>query len=405
MLRRDFGRALVTGAAAAGLSGAVAAAPAPPAPDAPWRVFPDLPVRSAVKIRTGGDYWIIVGEGGMTSRVSLDWFRRNNVRHLTAKGASQLSATELSLTNRLGDFLAADGPWDLDRLKRMQDDCAKSDMLMEGVRMDSAYIAMKPGPERDRYLDVIRENIRKAGQAGARLVSYHWTITPIRRNRRIQGRGAATYAGFQLEPNWQGLAPDPGGRVSSDDYWERIDYFLKGVVPVARASGIRLACHPYDPGGLPLGYMGVDQWDAGDFAAAMKRYELVIDDVHNGFTYETAVAGAAMDDPNAQLPLLRYLAERDKIAQVHFRNIRGRRNDAVETYIDEGDVNMLDCVRVLRDTGWEGSLLPDHVPDVEDNPVDPRKLSNYAYAFGYIEGLIRAARNEATMAQRAMGRR
>ncbi len=401
MHRRDFGRALITGAAAAGLGGAAQAAPARPAADAPWRVFPDLPVQASLNIRTGGDYWIIVGEGGLTSKVSLDWFSRMNVRHLTAKGASQLSATELSLTNRLGDFLTADGPWDLDRLKRMQDDCARANMVMEGVRMDSAYIVMKPGPERDRHLDVIRANIVKAGQAGARLVSYHWTMAPIRRNRRIAGRGGATYAGFRLEPNWRDLPVGPAGRVSADDYWERIDYFLKGVVPVAREAGIRLACHPYDPGGLPLGYMGVDQWDAGDFAAAMKRYEMVVDDVHNGFTYETAVAGGAMDDPNAQLPLLRHLATRGKIAQVHFRNIRGRKNDAVETYIDEGDVDMLAVVRVLRDCGWEGSLLPDHVPDVEDNPVDPRKLANYAYAFGYIEGLLRAARNEAAMAQRA----
>jgi mannonate dehydratase len=404
MDRRDFGRALVTGAAAAGLGGTAQGASARMAADAPWRVFPDLPVRGDLKIRTGGDYWIIVGEGGMTSKVSLDWFARMNVRHLTAKGTSQLSATELSLTNRLGDFLAADGPWDLDRLKSMQDDCGKAGMTMEGVRMDSAYIAMKPGPERDRYLDVIRDNIRKAGAAGAKLVSYHWTITPIRRNRRIPGRGGSTYAGFRLEPNWRELPVAQGGPVSSDDYWERIDYFLKGVVPVCREAGIKLACHPYDPGGLPLGYMGVAHWDSGDFAAAMRRYELTVDDVHNGFTYETAVAGAALADPNAQLPLLRYLAQRGKIAQVHFRNIRGGRNDAVETYIDEGDVNMLDVVRVLRDCGWEGSLLPDHVPDVDDNPVDPRKLGNYAYAFGYIEGLIRAARNEAAMARRATGR-
>lgn len=397
--RREFGRALTLAAAGVGLSAPAAQAAAPPR-DAPFRVMPDLKVTRNDKIRTGGDYWIIVGTGGLTSKVSLEFFQRLNVRHLTAKGASQLSATELSLTNRLGDFLAADGPWDLDRLKRMQDDCGKAGMTMEGVRMDSAYIAMTPGPERDRYLDIIRDNIRKAGQAGAKLVSYHWTITPIRRNVRIPGRGGSTYAGFKLEPGWRDLPPTQAGKVSSEDYWSRIDYFLKGVVPVAREAGIKLACHPYDPGGLPLGYMGVDQWDAGDFVAAMKRYELAYDDVHNGFTYETAVTGAALDDPNAQLPLLRYLSERGKIAQVHFRNIRGRRNDAVETYIDEGDVNMLDCVRVLRDTGWEGSLLPDHVPDVEDNPVDPRKLTSYAYAFGYIEGLLRAAREEAIRATR-----
>lgn len=100
-----------------------------------------------------------------------------------------------------------------------------------------------------------------------------------------------------------------------------------------------------------------------------------------------------MDDSNAQLALLRHLAERGKIAQVHFRNIRGHRDDFIETYIDEGDVNMLDIVRVLRDTDWEGSLMPDHVPNSHD-PDDPHKLQSFASALGYIEGMLRAARDE-----------
>ncbi len=399
MQRRDLGKALAAAATGAVLAPNVARAAAPPR-DAAYRVLPDLPVRRNDKIRSGGDYWIIVGDGDLTSQLSLEYFQRLNVRHLTAKGASDLSQTELSFTNRLGDFLTPDGPWDLERLKRMQDDCARNGMVLEGVRMDSAYIAMKPGPERDRFLDIIRENIRKAGQAGVKLVSHHWTMAAIRRNQRLPGRGGSIYAGFKLEPGYQSLPQTAAGRVSADDYWERIDYFLKGIVPVAKEAGIRLACHPYDPGGLPLGYMGIDHWNAGDFVAAMKRYELTYDDPANSFTYETAVAGGALDDPNAQLPLLRYLSERGKIAQVHFRNIRGGRNNAIETYIDEGDVNMLDCVRVLRDTGWEGSLLPDHVPDVENNPVDPRKLTGYAFAFGYIEGLLKSARDEAIRATR-----
>jgi mannonate dehydratase len=58
---------------------------------------------------------------------------------------------------------------------------------------------------------------------------------------------------------------------------------------------------------------------------------------------------------------------------------------------------MLDIVRVLRDTGWEGTLLPDHNPD---HPDDPNKLEAYAFSYGYIEGLLRAAREEAIKATR-----
>jgi mannonate dehydratase len=155
---------------------------------------------------------------------------------------------------------------------------------------------------------------------------------------------------------------------------------------------VKLACHPYDPGGLPLGYQGVDNWDAGDYVAALKKYELLFDDAYNGFTYDTGVAGESLDDPNAQLDILRYLSERGKIAQVHFRNIRGRRNDFAEVYHDEGDINLLNCMRVLRDTGWTGTLLPDHSPE---HPDDPGELQGFAFAYGYIEGLLKTTRDEA----------
>jgi mannonate dehydratase len=329
----------------------------------------------------------------------LNYFRRFNVRYLSAKAPGAGYPHDLGPIDRNGpSFLAADGDWDLNQLETMQDSCRRADMVLEGVRMDSAYIVMQEGPERERYLDIIRENLRKASKAGIQLVSYHWTMIPIRRNRTVPGRGGSSYTGLKLEDHYQDLpATAAAGRVSLEDYWSRIDHFLRNVVPVARECRVRLACHPYDPGGLPLGYQGVDNYDAVDFVAAVKRYELLYDDIYNGFTYDCGVGAESMDDPNAQLGLLRYLAERGKIAQVHFRNIRGHRDDFIETYIDEGDVNMLDIVRVLRDTNWEGSLLPDHVPNPHD-PDDPHKLQSFAFAFGYIQGMLRAAGEEAIRA-------
>ena len=399
MDRRDFGRALLAGAASTavvGQGGTVAAATSTgPAIDAPFRVMPDLPVKRNDGIRMGGDYHSIAGSSITDSR-SLAYFKRFNALHITSRAPSALSKDELKAFPQFGAFLDADGPWDGDGLKRMQDDCQKAGMILEGVRMDSVYIIMKPGPEREGYLDIIRENIRKASAAGISLISYHWTMIPIRRNSKVQGRGGSTYEAFKLEPSYSDLLPTAAsGRVSLEDYWSRIAYFLDGVVPLAREMKVKLACHPYDPGGLPLGYQGVDNWDAVDYVAALKKYELLHDDVYNGFTYDTGVAGESLDDPNSQLGILRYLSERGKIAQVHFRNVKGHRNDFVEVYHDEGDVKLLDCLRVLRDTGWTGTLLPDHSPV---HPDDPKKLEGFAFAYGYIEGLLRAAKDEALRA-------
>ena len=402
MDRRDFGRALMMGLASAtapgALDAATAATPTEPGDDASYRVMPDLPVRRNDGIRMGGDYHSVAGATITDSR-SLAYFRRFNALQITARAPSALSKDELKAFPQFGSFLDADGPWDGDGLKRMQDDCQKAGMTLEGVRMDSVYIIMKPGEGRDRYLDIIRENIRKASAAGISLISYHWTMIPIRRNAKVPGRGGSTYEAFKLEPNYSDLPPTvAAGQVSLEDYWSRIDTFLKGVVPLAREMKVKLACHPYDPGGLPLGYQGVDNWDAVDYVAALKKYEMLYDDVYNGFTYDTGVAGESLDDPNSQLGILRYLSERGKIAQVHFRNVRGHRGDFVEVYHDEGDVRLLDCLRVLRDTGWTGTLLPDHSPV---HPDDPKKLEGFAFAYGYIEGLLRAARDESIKATRS----
>jgi hypothetical protein len=222
--RRDFGKILLGAAATAGLaSRASRADAAKAAPDMPYRVFPDLRVIRNDKIRAGGDYWIEVGSEGLTSAASLNYFRRFNVRHLSAKGppdpALQAGARYPHYSGTFDgngpSFLAADGDWNLDQLEMMQENCRRADMVLEGVRMDSVYIVMQEGPEREQYLDVIRENLRKAAKAGIKLVSYHWTMVPIRRNRTVPGRGGSSYTGFKLEDNYKDLpATAPGPSVA-----------------------------------------------------------------------------------------------------------------------------------------------------------------------------------------------
>jgi mannonate dehydratase len=385
MNRRNFGMSALAALGASALPARAAV------DDTPYRVFPDLPVRRLGDIHSGGDYHTLAGKTP-TDPASLDYFRRFNARHLTVRANTTATKEEMKQWPHYGVFLDADGPWNGEELIRWQDDCRNADMVLEAVRMDSAYIIMKEGPERERYLDLIRDNIRKAGKAKIELVTYHWTMIPIRRNITVPGRGHSIYDGFRLEKDYRNLPPtEAAGRVSMDDYWGRIEYFLKGVIPTCREAKVRLAVHPYDPGGLPLGYQGVDNWDAGDYMAGIRKYMALVDSHYNALCYEVGVTGESLPDPNAQLPLLREMSEKRKIAQVHFRNIRGRQGDFIEVYEDEGDIDMLNVVRVLRDTTWQGTLLPDHNPR---HAGDPQKLQAFAFSYGYIEGLLRAARDE-----------
>jgi mannonate dehydratase len=416
MNRRWFGKSLLASIAAAATAGARAAKAAASAAPAYNELVPGLKVIRNDKVRLGAQ-----GTGGGETTISqenIDYQKRWGIKYITASvesprgvpgvlpnGAAAEAAARAaraaggSPTGPRGPGrMTPTEPWNLDGLKQIRDVLAENDLVFEGLRMDSAYITMKPGPERERYLELICDNVRKAGLAGVKLISTHWNLSPIRRNFTLPGRGNSTYVGFKLEPNWKDLPPLPAAPVSSDEYWERLDTFMKAVIPVCKESNVNFATHPYDPGGLPLGYLGVDNWNDGDFIKAMLRYEKLYDDPHNGFQYDTGVAGESLPSGTSQIALLHGLLQRKKVHQFHFRNVRGGLLNFIEVYHDEGDVDLFNIIRLLRDMNWEGSLLPDH--SVE-NPGDHSGLQSFAFSNGYIKGLLKAADEEAVRATSA----
>jgi mannonate dehydratase len=100
-----------------------------------------------------------------------------------------------------------------------------------------------------------------------------------------------------------------------------------------------------------------------------------------------------LNDPVREIyDVIRYFGRRQKIFNVHFRNIQGRFLDFRETFIDDGDVDMLEALRVYREVGYDRMLMPDHVPRIAG---DAEGAQAFAYTFGYIKALIRAVDGEA----------
>jgi len=87
------------------------------------------------------------------------------------------------------------------------------------------------------------------------------------------------------------------------------------------------------------------------------------------------------------LDVIRYFGTRKKIFNVHFRNIHGGFLNFEETFPDAGDVDMLAALRVYKEVGYDGMLMPDHVPVIEG---DKGGLQAFAFAYGYIRGLMQA---------------
>ncbi|HUS05044.1 MAG TPA: mannonate dehydratase [Bryobacteraceae bacterium] len=362
--RRDFAKTAVSGVVAT-RGGEVALAAAP------------QPKRNTL-MHVGADYHSVAGGPGadVTGRANLEYNLRCGVKHLTA----QLRK------------VSSEGAWDADELKRMKDNCDKVGFIFEAIRMDSEYIMLRPGLERDRRLDTIAANIQKASQVGVKVITHHWTLIPIRRNAKVPGRGGASYEAFQLEENWKDLPVGKAGRVSSADYWERITHFLQKVIPVCKEYDVKMAAHPYDPPGLPFGYQGAENWDSPSILEAFKRYASIVDSPYNGFQLCLGTTAEGLKNPSTDvLPIVRYLGERGRIHQIHMRNIRGGLNNFAEVYPDEGEMDFLKVMRILRDVQFAGSICPDHMPT---HPEDPGKLQAFAFGYGYIKALIHAVNSE-----------
>jgi mannonate dehydratase len=297
-----------------------------------------------------------------------------------------------------GDERGSDPGWaKVDALSRMKDLATKNGIEIDCVgppMLTSSYIdnekhpaiMLAQSPERDRDIESIQTLIRNCAQVGLPSIKYNMSILGVLRTGRTPGRGDASYSQWRLSEAHPKTPLTIAGHVDSDMFWERITYFLDRVIPVANEYKIRMACHPQDPGVPPEGYQGVDR--VLGTVDGLKKFVSIQESPYHGLNFCQGTVSEMLADPGTQIyDVIRYFGTRKKIFNVHFRNIRGHRNDFVEVYPDEGDVDLVKAICVYREVGYPYMLMPDHVP-VATN--DPDGLQSFAFCYGYIRGLIQS---------------
>ncbi len=254
-------------------------------------------------------------------------------------------------------------------------------------------VMLADSPERDRDIEQLQTFIRNCAQAGIPSIKYNMSILGVLRTGRVPGRGDALYSQWKLASAHPATPLTKAGVVNADAFWERITYFLEHVIPVANEYKIRMACHPEDPGVPPEGYQGVNR--VLGTIDGLKKFITIQESPYHGLNFCQGTISEDLEDPGTQIfDVIRYFGTRKKIFNVHFRNIRGHRNDFIEVYPDEGDVDFVKAIRVYKEVGYPYMLMPDHVPLAADN-ADPKGLQSFAYCYGYIRALIQAVNEEA----------
>lgn len=317
---------------------------------------------------------------GPTTREILQFAKRHGVDHIC--GYPPVSGP---------------GYWTVEDVEKTRELCASEGVALDIValpfltsshidRETRGSILLGEEPGRSRDIEAIQKMIVACARAGVPAFKYNMSLLGVPRTERTPGRGGSSYSTWKLA-----LAKPPtpltrAGEVSADLFWERITYFLERVIPVCNEYKIRAACHPHDAGVPPEGYQGIPR--VLGTPEGLKKFVAIAESPYHGLNLCLGTTAEMLQDPAREIhEVIRYFGTRRKIFNIHFRNIRGRRDDFQEVYPDEGDMNMFEVLRTLHEVDYPYMVMPDHMPH---HPDDPKGRQGFAFAFGYIKALLQA---------------
>jgi mannonate dehydratase len=288
----------------------------------------------------------------------------------------------------------------VEELKRLTDVAEKYGMSVDVLNppfLPSSHIdrerhpaiMLAQSPDRDRDIEQIQTMIKNCAAAKIPCIKYNMSILGVLRTGRTPGRGDTSYNTYKLKD----AHPDPpltrAGVVDADRYWERITYFLERIVPVATEYKVRMACHPNDSPVPPEGYQGVVA--VLGTVDGLKKFVSIKESPYHGLNFCQGTVSEMLRDPGKEIyDVIRWFGSRQKIFNVHFRNILGHRDEFMEVAPDEGSVDMFKAMQTYKEVGYSHMVHPDHVVA---SPSDTGGEYT-AFVYGYIRALIQAVDRE-----------
>jgi mannonate dehydratase len=232
-------------------------------------------------------------------------------------------------------------------------------------------------PGRDQKIEEYLNYLRYLGKAGIPYSTYaHMGNGIWRSGREVVTRG---YSGATLDlsspnarGNWSGKSyaePLSHGRVfTKEEIWENYTYFIKKVVPVAEEAGVRIGIHPDDPPQPMLA--GVPRCIFSNFEGYKRAIEIANSpNIGVCLCCGSWLEGGKMTGADP-VEMIRYFGPRKKLFKIHFRNVSAPLPHFTETMIDDGYYDMSKIMKALVEVGFEGIVIPDHVPGLGSNPAN-----------------------------------
>ncbi|MEX2308965.1 MAG: mannonate dehydratase [Pirellulales bacterium] len=288
--------------------------------------------------------------------------------------------------------------WTVEELTALRREINAAGLELEAIEnFDPAHWhdILLDGPKKRRQLENIKIIIQRIGEAGIPIIGYNFSIAGVcGRVKHPFARGEAVSVGMDAPldtPMPRGMAwnmvydpqPEPGTvpSVTHEILWQRLAEFLEEVIPVAEEAGVKLAAHPDDP---PMPTMRGQP----RLVYQPQMYQRLLDlRPSPANTLEFCIGTLAeMTEGDIYEATDRY-SKQGKLAYVHLRNVHGKVPHYHETFIDDGDIDMIRVLRILQANGFDGVLIPDHTPQMT---CDAPWHAGMAYALGYMRGALQA---------------
>jgi mannonate dehydratase len=342
----------------------------------------------------------------MLTRENFQFARQAGATHIVAhlvdyfRGGGHAAADDQPLGTDWGWGRAGDPDqlWSEEELIGLRREVEAAGLKLEAVEnFDPAHWhdVLLDGPKRPQHIENVKTILRRLGRAGIPVMGYNFSLAGVAgRTKGNYARGGAPSVamdGPYDAPMPQGMvwnmvyeAHAPAGVVAPvtvEELWRRLEAFLRDVLPTAEEAGVKLALHPDDPptptirGQPRLVYQP-------------RLYQKVIDlNPSPANTLEFCIGSLAeMTEGNVYDAVDAYSRQR-RLGYVHFRNVTGKAPHYRETFIDDGDVDMLRVLTLLHRNGFDGVLVPDHTPQMA---CAAPWHAGMAFALGYMKAALKA---------------
>jgi mannonate dehydratase len=282
--------------------------------------------------------------------------------------------------------LTGEKEWSLKQLVKLRNKVETAGLRLnaiENIPISFYDQIMLGGDKKEEQFDHVKNTIKNIGRAGIPVLGYHWSPSGVWRTSTSQQiRGGAKVTAFdRSDINEQPLTH--GREYTEEEMWNNYLEFLEKVLPVAEKAGVKLALHPNDP---PIEKIGGVPFLFRNFQNFKKAMDAHVSD-HHGLEFCIGTWSEMGED---LFEVIEYFGG-DKIFYVHFRDVEGTVPSFNETFIDEGNYNEYEILRLLDKVGFSGMIIPDHVPNIQADTEWGHR--GRAYTVGYLRGMLKTINN------------